>query len=475
MPDGKTQPVEQNIDLHWRSLAETALALRCGEISALSLTETMLNRINALNGQLHCYSQVLEDAALERAESLDAKRLRGETLGPLHGVPIGLKDLLNTKGVVTASGTKVMANYVPTSDATVVRRLEEAGTVVLGKLQLTEGAYGSHHPELQSPVNPWGRGLWPGVSSSGSGVSVAAGLAFASLGSDTGGSIRFPSVANGVVGIKPTYGRVSRSGAFPLGESLDHIGPLARSVEDAAMVLQAIAGHDGDDPNSLDVAVADFSADLSKGIAGMRLGIDWSYVEAGVAPPVAQMMRDVVVLLRSLGAEVIEVELPADYKTLVRNWVVTCGVECALAHQGMYPEQKELYGPDLTGLIELGHKVGGLQYTAMERIRERFRRQLDGMFGAVDGFLCPALPVSLPTLDEMASSAEISEERAEFITFTAPFNYSGHPTISLPLGLDDTGRPLGFQIVGPWLGEAQLIRFGRAIEQAVNFLEHPKL
>ena len=473
MADSASSSVLAQSSLHWCSLTEVATRLNRGELTAVGLTEHMLQRINEHNNTLHCYCKVLDESALARAAQLDEMRTRGDALGPLHGVPIGLKDLLNTKGVVTASGTTVMANYIPTVDAEVVSRLERAGVVVLGKLQLTEGAYGEHHPDLIAPVNPWNKDLWPGVSSSGTGVSVASGLAFAALGSDTGGSIRFPSIANGVVGIKPTYGRVSRMGAFPLGESLDHIGPLARSVEDAARVLGAIAGYDKTDPNSLNAPVPDYLASLNGGVKGLRFGIDWNYAERGVEPQVVQTMHQVVSVLKELGAEVHEVQLPPDYKTLVRNWVVTCGVECALAHEGMFPEQRSKYGPDLTGLLELGRKVGGLQYGALERIRERFGNELDKLFESIDGFICPSMPVPVPTLDSMAVAREVLEERAEFINFTAPFNYSGHPTISLPTGIDQERRPAGFQIVGRKLEEGLLVQMGAALETAFGFTEHP--
>ncbi len=462
-------------ELHWTSISDLRKALSEGELSALALTQYMLARIEQHNGRLHCYSQVLGEQALERAAALDAAREQGKACGPLHGIPIALKDLLATAGVTTASGTKVMANHVPKVDATVVSRLQEAGAIVLGKVQLTEGAYGAHHPDIAAPVNPWSEELWSGVSSSGSGVSVAAGLAFGALGSDTGGSIRFPSVANGLVGIKATYGRVSRNGAFPLAESLDHIGPLTRNVADAALLLQAIAGHDPLDPNSLSVAVPDFSEQLTLGVADMRLGIDWDYVESGVAPAVVDTLRTVVKTYEELGASVVEVTLPREYITLVRNWVVTCSVECALAHEGLFPEHKAMYGPDLTGLIELGHKVGGLQYGALERIRERFRRKLDVLFESIDGLLCPAMPVPVPTIDSMAQTLNDDDETAEFLNFTAPYNYSGHPTISLPSGIDDAGRPTGFQIVGRWLDEAVLVRAGHAYEQALGLTARPEI
>jgi len=311
----------------------------------------MLDRIVALDGRLHCYRTLMATSALEQARRMDSLRSRQAPLGALHGVPIAVKDLLATAGVNTASGTKVMRNHVPSESAFVVSRLEEAGAVILGKLQLTEGAYGNHHPELDVPVNPWNDTLWSGVSSSGSGVSVAAGLAFGALGSDTGGSIRFPSAANKLVGIKPTYGRVSRAGAFPLAESLDHIGPMARNVTDAARLLQVIAGYDAGDANCLDETVPSYLQALEQSqptLAGVKIGVDWAYVGEGVAPSVASTIESAVRTLTALGASIVEVSMPKEYRVLVSNWVITCAVECALAHKEYYPKYKSNYGPDLT-------------------------------------------------------------------------------------------------------------------------------
>ena len=297
---------------------------------------------------------VLADDALARAEALDEARAAGEMLGPLHGVPIALKDLLYTKGLPTASGTRVMADFVPEEDATVVTRLKAAGAVVIGKTQLTEGAYGVHHPDIIDPVNPWAADRWTGVSSSGSGVAVAAGLCFGALGSDTGGSIRFPAASCGTVGVKPTYGRVSRHGAFPLAESLDHIGPMTRTVADAARMLQVMAGQDQKDATTLAAPVPNYGAEIGGVVQGLRIGIDWRYVTDGVEAPVVQAVRDALDRLTALGAEAVEFEMPMAYVDLVNQWGITCGVECARAHEPYYPEQKALYGPVLSELIELG-------------------------------------------------------------------------------------------------------------------------
>ncbi len=260
-------------DIHYLTLSDVCRRMKSGELTSLHVTQTLLERISELDIELRSFVGVLSEAALASAERCDKDRHEGKPLGPLHGVPVAVKDLLFTRGIATASGTKVMENFVPDEDATVITRLKDAGAVIIGKTQLTEGAFGAHHPEVDPPRNPWNPEHWPGVSSSGSGVAVAAGLTFAALGSDTGGSIRFPSASCGLVGIKPTYGRVSRFGAFPLAESLDHIGPMTRCVEDAARVLQVLAGQDPRDPTTLADSVPNYSAALAEQVQGLTIGI----------------------------------------------------------------------------------------------------------------------------------------------------------------------------------------------------------
>ncbi len=242
------------------SLSELSAALRKREVTSVEATRAVLDRIHKLNPTLRAYLHVMDDSALRHAEVADKEIAAGKYRGPLHGVPIAVKDLCWTKGVPTTCASKVLRDFHPDSNATVVDRFEAAGAVLLGKLHLTEFAMAWYHPEIPTPINPWDAKLWPGASSSGSGVAVAAGLCYAAIGTDTGGSIRFPSAANGIVGLKPTYGRVSRYGVFPLGESLDHLGPMTRSVADAALVLAAIAGRDPLDDTSLDASLDDYAA-----------------------------------------------------------------------------------------------------------------------------------------------------------------------------------------------------------------------
>ena len=237
--------------MHYRSLSETARLLQTKVISPVELTQHMLDRIAAVDSNLNSYVTVMPDRTMADARRAEAEIQSGRYRGPLHGIPIGVKDLCYTRGVATAAGTKIFSGFVPDFDATVVTRLQDAGAVILGKQTLCEGAFGPYHPELEVPVNPWNSARWSGVSSSGSAVATAAGLCFGSIGTDTGGSIRYPSAANGCVGLKPTYGRVSRHGVFPLAQSMDHVGPMARTVQDAAILFDAIAGPDDNDPTSL--------------------------------------------------------------------------------------------------------------------------------------------------------------------------------------------------------------------------------
>jgi amidase len=457
-------------DLHWLSLSEVCRRIKSGELTSQAVTEHALNRIRATNDRYRAFVTVTAEAAMASARRLDAARANGEPLGPLHGVPIALKDLLWTRGVKTTCGTKVLANWVPDEDATVVTKLHEAGAVVVGKVKLTEGAFSDHHPDVDPPRNVWNPAVWPGVSSSGSGVAVGAGLAYGAIGTDTGGSIRFPSAANGIVGIKPTYGRVSRHGAFPLADSLDHIGPMARSVEDAARMLGVLAGHDARDATSIDQAVPNYGAAIGESVRGMRIGVDRAYAENGVAADVVAGLRAALATLKELGAEIVEVELP-QYGPLVQGWAVTCGVETALAHAAYFPARRNDYGPALARLLDGGLAASGTAYAALERQRERFRADLEALLHRVDVIAAPAMVFAPPRLDQMG--ALLAAGVADFITFTAPFNYSGHPTITLPATFNRDGLPIAFQLIGRWLGEPTLIRAGHAYEHTRGPLRLP--
>ena len=460
-------------ELHYQSLSDTCRQLKSGALSSAELTEYMVSRIVDNDERLKSYALLMIESAAQQAAQLDADRAAGKPLGPLHGVPIAIKDLLFTRGVATASGTLVMRDFKPDYDATVVTRLRDAGAVIVGKTQLTEGAFGAHHPDIDPPKNPYNPEHWPGVSSSGSGVAVAAGLAFGALGTDTGGSIRFPSAACGLEGIKPTYGRVSRYGAFALAESLDHIGPMCRTVEDAARMLEVIAGQDANDPTSLAQPVPNYVAATGEPLGKLIIGVDWRYASSGVDAEVVAALRAACERFVAAGAEIVEVQMPADYRQLVDEWGITCGVECAQAHAQFYPERRSEYGPVLASLIDLGLSVPREKYAELEGVRARFRSELNAVLAGVDVLLTPCMPSVAPTVAQMDEAVANDDARAAIITFTAPFDYSGHPTITLPAGLNAAGLPLSFQLIGPHLGEQLLVRAGAAHEQAMGPMPHP--
>jgi amidase len=469
------------LDWHWLTLSQACQRLKSGQGSALELTRDMLKRAKALANQTHCYVHLLEDDALAAAQQLDDRQAAGEPLGLLHGIPIGIKDLLYTRGLPTASGTMVMKDFCPTFDATVVTRLRDAGAVLIGKTQLTEGAFGAHHPEIKPPLNPWDPDAWTGVSSSGSGVAVSAGVAFAAIGSDTGGSIRFPSASCGLVGLKPTYGRVSLYGAFPLANSLDHLGPMTRSVEDAARLLCVMAGFDAQDPNSLNAPVPNYLQSLcvredgGKPLAGKRIGIDWSYVSDGVQASVVDVTRHALDALAELGCEIVEVEVPQGARVLAEAWGLTCGVECARAHTEHFPARQDEYGPVLRGLIELGLRTSEQDYQALQQLRARFSEQLDQVLAGVDAIISPCMPLATPSARLMDNGAPAEDGQADFLIFTAPFDYSGHPTLTLPVASQRAELPGSFQLIGSKLDEETLIRLGSAFEQAAEPISYPEL
>jgi amidase len=346
-------------DLHYLELTELARRLHAREISPVEATRAQLDRIEKLDGRLRSYALVTPELALEQARVAESEIQRGQIRGPLHGVPIAVKDLCWTEGIATAAGMPIHRDNKPKEDATVVRKLREVGSVLSGKLQLTEGAFAEHHPAIKPPVNPWHGDHWSGASSSGSGVATAAGLCYGSLGSDTGGSIRFPSAANGVTGLKPTWGRVSRHGVFELAATLDHIGPMARSAADTAAMLGAIAGPDENDPTASREPVPNYLAGIKRGLKGLRVGVDADWNDCGADQAVTRAMEEALGVVKSLGGEIRDVRFP-DPKPIIADWVPYCAIETAVAHEATYPARESKYGAgfgraDLPGPHALGH------------------------------------------------------------------------------------------------------------------------
>ncbi len=461
--------------LHFKTITEVAALIKSKQLSPVEVAAAMLERIEKLDGRYKSYATLMADQAMAAARAAEQEIASGNYRGPLHGVPVAVKDLCFTRGVRTMGGTKALANHVTDFDSTVVAKLESAGAVLLGKLNLTEGAMGGYNPEFDVPQNPWNAERWTGSSSSGSGVATAAGLCFGSLGSDTGGSIRFPAAACGVVGLKPTWGRVSRYGVMALAESLDHVGPLTRSSADAGIILQAIAGEDSNDPTTLSDAVPDMLDGIAQGVRGVRIGLDEKYATNGVDPELAQAVLAGIKALEGQGAEIVEVQMP-DIDSYVPAWPVLCSAEAVAAHQATYPSQRDDYGPWFRGWLDMGAKVTGAEYARANNMRAECNGLLRRVFERIDVLACPSMiapphPVTLEKsygpMDDMRGTA--------FQRYTAPYDFSGVPTLSVPCGLNSEGLPLSLQFVGKHLAERLLCRVGYAYEQATEWHSmHPQ-
>jgi amidase len=466
--------------LHYLSLEDVAGRIKARDLSPVSLTQHMLDRIATADARLKSYATVMRDQALVDARSAEQEIQRGRYRGPLHGVPIAVKDLCYTKGVRTMGGTAVLRTFAPDVDGTVVSKLKNAGAVLLGKLNLTEGAMIGYNPAFDVPLNPWNRDRWPGGSSSGSGVAAAAGLCFGAIGTDTGGSIRFPSSACGVVGLKPTYGRVSRFGVLALAESLDHVGPIARRVSDVALMFDAIAGHDPKDATSLQEPVTPTVADLSKGVDGLRIGIDRDYALKGIDGGQAATIEEALKILEQRGARIVEVKMP-NLNGIVNVWFALCGSEVIQAHAANYPIHADQYGPYFRAVLDSGAAVTPNQLDDARRVRAALTTQLNALLESVDAMACPAggdpaWPIThelqvgpLPAFHAAWSAA--SPRAAEF---TMPMDLAGTPGICLPSGFSKDGLPYSIQFAGRRLSEPMLCRIAHAYEQATNWhTRHP--
>jgi amidase len=334
-------------------LVEIGRRVQARQLSSFKITQAALDRIARLDGRLKSYVTLTAELALTQAAHADTEIARGQIRGPLHGVPIALKDLCHTKGIPTSAGMTIHKDFRPERDATVVTRLREAGAVLLGKLKLTEGAYFTHHPSIDPPINPWSAAHWAGASSSGSGVATAAGLCYGSIGADTLGSIRYPSTMNGITGLKPTWGRVSRAGVFTLAQSLDHVGPMTRGAADAAAMLGAIAGADPDDPTAVYEPVPDYLGGIGEGVHGLRIGIDRALIAAGADTDMLRATEEGAAVFTRMGALLRDVSFPSP-DAVVRDAVSLCRVEAAVAHEATFPSRAAEYGPVLARALDTG-------------------------------------------------------------------------------------------------------------------------
>lgn len=455
-------------NVHYEEIATVADLIRRGEISPVELTETLLSRIESLDGRLRSYAQVTAETALTAARTAEREISRGHYRGALHGIPVAVKDLFWTSDAPAAAGMKIFGAFRPSRDATAVRRLRDAGAIILGKLAMTEGAYSDHHPSVSPPVNPWNSNYWTGISSSGPAVAVAAGLCYGALASDTGGSIRWPCSATGLTGIKPTWGRVSRDGTFALAPSMDHVGPMARSAADAALLLEVIAGSDSLDPTALQVSPPPVTS-----FSGLRFGFDPALNDNDVDATVAEAMRNTIETLRRIGGLVVEVTAP-DVAQAVADWPEICAVEAAVAHEATYPARRADYGPVLAEVLERGRHLSAMDLQRANLRRMALRGAFDALFTRIDVLVCPVQSFAPLTLEAIGVMGKQPELIARLQRFTCPFNMTGLPTVVLPAGYDDQGMPLGVQFVGGALRDDVVLASGIAFQAATDWhRRHP--
>lgn len=449
------------------SIAEAGERLRRRTLSPVELTRAYLDRIRAEDAAARCYITVIEEHALAAAAAAEREIGSGEYRGPLHGIPIALKDLVMTRGIRTTCGSRILKDWVPDADATVAARLAEAGAILLGKLNMHEFAYGPTgvNPHYGTAANPWGRDRMPGGSSSGSGAAVAAGLCAGALGTDTGGSIRIPASLCGIVGLKPTYGRVSRAGVVPLAWSLDHIGPMTRTVTDAALLLQALAGHDPADPSTAAVAVPDYRRASDADPRDLRIGVVREAVFERLHPEVRAAVEAAARMLERLGVRVKDIRLPRIHHAGPATFAIITAESMAY-HEPYLRTRASEYGADVRARLLTGQFVLATQYLKAQRARQVLRAEVDAVLASVDALLLPTTPIPAPRIDEREATVDGVREdvRAWLTRCTRPINLTGHPALSLPCGLTSEGLPVGLQLVGRHFDEATLLRLGRAYE-----------
>jgi aspartyl-tRNA(Asn)/glutamyl-tRNA(Gln) amidotransferase subunit A len=451
-------------ELAYAGIRELGRRFRARELSPVELTTALLRRIERLEPTLHAFVTITADRALADAKAAEAAIARGDGR-PLLGIPVAYKDLYATRGIRTTAGSALLEDWVPDDDATCVTRLQDAGCVMLGKLITHEFAWGIQTPGHRFPParNPWSLDHIPGGSSSGSGAALAAGLCAGALGSDTGGSIRGPAAFSGIAGLKPTYGRCSRAGVVTLSWTLDHTGPMARTVEDCAYQLQALAGHDPLDPASSRAPVADYLAPLGRPIRGLTVGVpSRDFFLEGADPEVAAAFEASLVTLRGLGADVRDVAIPHIWDS--PSFMVILASEAFAYHERDLRERPELYGELLRDRLLHGGLYTSAEYVQAMRLRERLRREMLEALGTVDLLATPTAPKPAPTF-AAAYDTSVGFPRANM----PPFNLSGLPALALPVGFTRAGLPVSLQLAGRPFDEATVLRAGHAYEQATEW------
>ena len=469
---------QMHSDLAWASIDELAPRIADGDVTPIELTELMLKRIGSVDGTLRAYAEVWADDAHEAAKGAEAEIESGKHRGPLHGIPIALKDLVNIAGKRTAGGSKVLENNIATDTATVARRLMDAGAIVLGKTNLVEFAFGPTgvNTHTGTVANPWDTERVTGGSSSGSGASVAAGCAFGAIGSDTGGSIRMPASICGIAGLKPTYGTVPRTGVLDLSWSQDHVGPMTRRTVDCAHFLNAIAGPDGTDFTASQRPTIDYTKGIRDGLDGLKLGLPEHYFFDTdiVAPEVAQAVNDAVELMANNGAEIVPVNtlgFVADGRPI--NVVISLA-EAAAVHRDLLANHAEDYTDMVRSRMLPGFEISAVDYIHAQRARRKFANAVAAATADVDALITPTIPVPTPTIAECTpdSGSSVAAHGAELPLFTSIFDVTGQPSLSVNCGFDGNGMPIGMMITTAAFEDTLAMRIGHAYEELAGWHLH---
>ena len=460
------------LEICYASAGQLAPMIKSGDISPVEVVEAHLSRIRATEPVLNSFITVLSEEATAAARQAERDIRAGRYRGPLHGIPVGLKDLFNTGGVRTTSGSRIYDNFVPDQDCTVAARFREAGAILLGKLNMHQFAYGptGENPDYGHMHNPWDPDRVSGGSSGGSGSATAAGQCTITTGSDTGGSIRIPAALCGIVGLKPTYGRVSRHGLTPLAWSMDHPGPMVRTVEDAAITMNVIAGHDPNDVASANLPVPDYTAVLTGEVRGLRIGVPRQYMDAPLDPEVRQAFNEAMAQMETMGAEVVEVEFPEFNDAAAISTTMLMAEATACFRDLLASDGSRLYEP-VRLRLEAGLFISAADYLRAQQGRAVFDRAARRLLEDVDLLAGPTEPVTAPPLLQqqvLAGEHEVGTVAA-LTQYTRPYNITGFPAISVPCGFSSEGLPIGLQLAGRPFDEETVLRAAHAYEQSTDW------
>jgi len=455
-------------DLLTLTIAQAAPKLERGELSPVDLTDAMLQRIGAVNKQLNAYITVCDQQARDAAQAVERLIHAGYYLGPLTGIPIALKDNIYTRGIRTTAGAKILSDFVPDEDATVTARLRRAGAIIVGKTNMHEFAWGgtTDNPHYGTCRNPWNPERFPAGSSGGSGAAVAARTCLSALGTDTGGSIRLPSAVNGIVGIRPTIGRVSNYNVVPLAWTMDTVSPMTRTVEDCLTVFEVIAGYDPLDAHSAQVPLSDYRVEMGRGMRGLRIGLIRDYSLTHVQQAVGDAVRAALRTMERLGAQIEEIPMPSIHGNISAQLTIE-SCEPSTYHQEWLRTRPQDYGEDVRTLLEMGEMYLATHYLQAQRYRSVLRKEFLAGFSQVDVFVTPTLPFTATPCG--ATEVVIENDRKEdmlsaIMQFTGVPSLAGLPALSLPVGFDPDGMPVGMQVIGRPFDEGTLFRIGHAYQ-----------